>query len=379
VRHRQVVLLLLSVGVAAFTSAGSSAQSPQVPAVLDRYLRGEFDAVAAELALRKDFGDLLDQLKDTGTAWVAAGPAQERPRRQLAAATFALEAARAAEHTDWKQVQEVRLGSAPSGFLPQSYKAPAAVYWKPPPLLIEWGCTIMRSTPSPGLIERLWHLAAVAVAQRRGDYEFLIGSPWEERGNAQDEIEHLAHVIKRFPDEPRFALAQAIAVEWRSWWPRGPRSARRNVSEARRAFEGMTKDEAIGAEATLRIGSLRLRNNDMRGALEQFDRVEEQTRDRYLVYLARYFQGQALERQTRVAEAEVAYRSALATIPHAISATMALASVLSQTERRGEAARLVEASLSARPQPLDPWRAYGAADDRFWPELIARLRAEIRR
>ena len=103
------------------------------------------------------------------------------------------------------------------------------------------------------------------------------------------------------------------------------------------------------------------------------------TADERIANLEAAVRGQALERQTRGAEAEIAYRAALATIPHAISATMGLASILARTDRGDEAGRLVEASLSARPQPVDPWRAYGAADDRFWPELIARLRAQIRR
>jgi hypothetical protein len=52
---------------------------------------------------------------------------------------------------------------------------------------------------------------------------------------------------------------------------------------------------------------------------------------------------------------------------------------LARADRQGEAAALVEASVAGRPPPNDPWRAYAAADDRFWPELVARLRAEIRR
>ena len=38
---------------------------------------------------------------------------------------------------------------------------------------------------------------------------------------------------------------------------------------------------------------------------------------------------------------------------------------------------LIERMFAASPAPLDPWRAYRHADDRFWPQLIARLRQEI--
>jgi len=105
--------------------------------------------------------------------------------------------------------------------------------------------------------------------------------------------------------------------------------------------------------------------------------AEENTRDRYLVYLARYYRGQALERKQQWAEAEAAYRGALATIPRAQSASMAFAALLSRRGARAEAAAVVSANLSAHPQPVDPVRIYGDGDDRFWPELIARLRRQI--
>ena len=206
---------------------------------------------------------------------------------------------------------------------------PPALWWKAPPRLIEWGCELIRTGQVPPAVERVWHLASVAVAQRRSDYEFLIGSPWDERGDPKQEIEHLSHATFRFAEEPRLILAQAIAIEWRTW-PNTARHSRTSViglPQAMSAFERLTRDPIIGAEATVRLGSLRLRGRNLTGALELFDRVETMTRDRYLIYLARYFRGQAQERQKRPADAEKAYRGALATIPKAISATMTLGRV----------------------------------------------------
>jgi hypothetical protein len=51
---------------------------------------------------------------------------------------------------------------------------------------------------------------------------------------------------------------------------------------------------------------------------------------------------------------------------------------LTRAERPGEASAIVEAAVTANPPPIDPWREYGAADDRFWPRFISQLRAEIR-
>jgi hypothetical protein len=218
----------------------------------------------------------------------------------------------------------------------------------------------------------------MAVAQRVSDYEFLIGSPWDERGNPEDEFEHLKHSIARFPEEPRFGLGQAIAVEWRTWPTSAhrSRSSARNLPDAVSAFREAMKNDVIAPEAMVRLGVVELRRRRPDDAIRLFERVVAATRDPYLVYLAHYFRGQAHERENEPERARDAYRAALATIPRAQSATMALAAMLARADRPLEAAELVEASLQA-PIAMDPWREYAAADDRFWPYLIGRLRAEV--
>jgi tetratricopeptide (TPR) repeat protein len=357
--------------------ARPSVVGPTTVAFLDQYLAGAHDAAVAAAAAGDDFDGVLSELTHRGPAWIDAAGPDEAPRRRLAAASFALEVARAAEHVDWKWVQRVRLNMGKENPL----VSPDFIYWKTPPLLIEWACGVLRAAPAPHPAERLWQLAALSVAQRRGDYEFLIGSPWDARANPEDAIEHLKHASARFPDEPRVALAQAVALEWRTWYTqsRRPRLRARPVAEARRALEDLTRDDIVGAEAMVRLGALRLRSRDFNGAVGVLERVETATRDRYLLYLGRYFTGQAREQQKRFEDAERAYRGALAAIPRATSATTALAALLARHDRRAEAAALVEASLTGGPLPIDPWRTYAAADDRFWPELIARLREEIRR
>ena len=300
-----------------------SAQAPTAIAMLDRYAAGQFDAVTAELASLKDFDDLLKQLRHDGQAWIGSGGASDRSRRELAAATFALEAARADEWTEWKLVQSH----------PEVPSHPAdSLFWKPPPLLIEWGCALFGREPAPRPIERWWQLAALAVAERAEDFEFLIGSPFEARGTKEsDEPRHLVHASARFPHERRFALAQGIALDWRTWPERrrGTPPHARGTREAEQVFESLVKDEAVGGEASVRLGALRLRSGDVERALDLFDRAEDLTRDPYVVYLARYFGGQAYERKKRTADAIGAYRGALSPIPHAQSAAMALSSLLS--------------------------------------------------
>lgn len=372
--HGLIAAVILAMSIA------PRAQSSSVTAQLDRYLRGDHDAVVAELSALENLDVVLEELKRDASAWIDAGAPAETSRRTLTAATFALEAGRAGAFREWKLIDNYRDEPGRAGGGSPPLINTTMVYWKAPPLLIEWGCTLLRSQTTPHPDERTWQLAAVSAAQLAGDFEFLIGSPFQPRHNPQNEIEHLKHVIARFPREPRLALAQAIAVEWTTY-PTPPRRLKRpaRIAEAIKAFDGMTRDEAIGAEASLRFGVSRLRGGNAAAAVELFEKVERTTRDTYLIYLSRVFGGQAHEALKHPADAERSYRNALKVVPNAQTASFALAALLFRSDRPAEAARITESALAAQPQPIDPWREYGAADNRFWPELIARLREAIGR
>jgi tetratricopeptide (TPR) repeat protein len=355
-----VRLLGISALLVCFLIARPSARAEAVGSLLDRYLAGGFSAVVSEIEKSGDYNGFYKALQDEAPAWIEAGEPDSRSRRKLAAATLALEVARAGTFDDWKLVQLwMRLEN---------------IYWRAPPKLIEWACELLRADGPPTETERLWHLAALAVASRAGDFEFLIGSPWEERANPNDEILHLEHSAERFPTERRFALAQGIAIEWRLF-----PSRRSGFREAQQVFQSLKDEAGVGPEASVRLGVHFYRGGNFVQALETLARADERTREPYVVYLARYFRGQVFERQKKLNEAEAAYRGALAVIPAAQSASFALSAILAQRGERAEAATLIERALYAKPRPLDPWRAYGQADERFWPELLARLHAEIAR
>jgi predicted Zn-dependent protease len=162
-----------------------------------------------------------------------------------------------------------------------------------------------------------------------------------------------------------------VAAEWHA------EQSRLASTQAANAYERLRKDSSVGAEATLRLGVVRSRSGSPDAALTLLADVEELTRDPYLIYLDRFISGQIRERQRRLSDAEHAYTGALAAVPRANSATLALASLLMKSGRSAEAGALVEASVSAMPAVRDPWREYFSADDRFWPRLIAALHAEI--
>ena len=361
--RRRLVLALVAAALAV-QPGRPSAQTPAVVDLLDRYAHGKFAAVDVSLAQVTDFHDLLGHLKADAPTWIAGGASpDDREVRRLTAATVALEAARLDEDREWKLVQKY-------------FRIPT-LYWKPPPLLLAWGARLFRDSGPPGARERLWSLAAVAVAERSGDFEFLLGSPFEARTNDGDEIKFLTPLVNRFPDEPRFVLAQGIALSWRTW-PASYRSMD-GSQEAQESLRGLSELDIVGPEAKVRLGDIHLRHGDPSGALDLFASADADSRDPYVVYLARFLSGQAYERQHQPEDAIVAYRSALRAVPGAQSASIALATRLFLTDDRGGAGRAIATSLSSGRSVVDPWRIFGAGDDRFWPELIAKLRSEIAR
>jgi len=359
--YRAGAIIALAVVCASLLTAAPAARPAAAPTAMplvDRYLHGEFDAVVSTLTPVKDFAPIYKDLKNSAPAWIDAGGA-DRERRRIAAATFALEAARIGALTDWKEVRTfVRLDN---------------IYWRAPAQLLEWGCATIRDTPAPTPIEHTWQMAALAVVGRAQDYEFQVGSPWTARANKGDEINHLEHAIARFPKDRRILLAQGIAAESRLF----PNARNSGLKEAQTIFTKLMDDAEVGPEAAMRLGVSEVRTGQPSLALPHLQKAASSARDPFVTYLAEFFSGQALERLGQTDQAETAYRSALQAIPRAQSATFSLAALLAAHGARAEASSLIERSL-AIPVVVDPWKIYGDADDRFWPELIASLRKAIK-
>jgi len=340
---------------AAAAQTGAEAPVPDTIDLLNRYARGDFDRVTTALETFPTFEPLLKELETSGAGWIAAGGASDRARRELAAATFALEAARIGEWKAWKTIQRVQMEDT-------TY---SITLWDPPALLIEWGCKLLRERPEPTEQEHLWHLAAMSVAERAEDFEFLVGYRTLSRSFLTKVVDHVKHAIDRFPSEQRFQLAYGIASEWN------------DPMTARGSFTSLQNDVDSGGEATMRLGAMTLRSGDAAGALGLLTKAESLTRDPWVIYLARYFAGQAAERLDRRADALRLYRGALDAMPRAQSASVALASLLLRGGERTEASSVIQTMLADGVLAPDPWRGFADADDRFWPQLIAALRQEI--
>ena len=147
------------------------------------------------------------------------------------------------------------------------------------------------------------------------------------------------------------------------------------------AYEALFDDPAVGHEARLRAAYLRLRLGDPVAALAAFAEIAAAggPADPFVPYLGHFFAGRAHERLGALADAETAYRRALDVLPGAQSAAVALSARLFQDGRVDEAYGVMERALAVSPQPDDPWRTYGYGDLRFWPALVARLRAQVTR
>jgi Flp pilus assembly protein TadD len=337
-------------------------------ALLDRYERGAHESVLRELISDGDPLAIKKDLEKLGPAWTRAGGPNQVRRRRLVAATFALEAAY-------------------PHFWPEDVDP-----------LVEWGCQLLRQDAKPDDTEHLWLLASVAILERARDD----GKLWR-RSEPADPLslrtlpaprsrDHVAHALQRFPDDPRFRLAEAMMAEV-SADTELPRDAdwvktdllskgsdeairRSRAQTAIQMFEKLVDTPPVRAEAELRSGYLWLTLHEPAMARTHFARAADSS-DRFVAYLANFLGGRASDLLGRPAESEAQYRAALAVIPHAQSAATALAANLFLHGRPDEAFTVTQDVLSARPRPDDPWNLFGYGDFRFMPTYIAHLREAI--
>ena len=98
------------------------------------------------------------------------------------------------------------------------------------------------------------------------------------------------------------------------------------------------------------------------------------TTDASIRYLRALVKGHVLLAQKKDAEAEQAYRAALAIAPAAQSARVGLMNAELMQNGRAEAEALAEAVQVAQDDALDPWWTYWQGQYRFYPAVMARLR-----
>jgi len=306
--------------------------------------------------------------------------------------------------------------------------------------LVEWACILLRTTPTSSPLEQKWFVASVQLIKEMQDEPFLYGddrrslwSPADPRRLQQLQadhgpaLNHLAHASSRVPDDSRLRLAAAerYAVH-ESWVVQNKReltpneyekleiqgeSMRRQMNwtglglgdpfpnglsvqqatilsdaemfgelaQARRDLSAVAGDAAIRARVNLHLGCIALCFSEHDVARRYFQDIAAWTSDPCLVYLGHFMEGRVDEEDGQSNAGETAYRAALQTIPGTQSATTALAALLARDGRVADAAALIDQSLGAEHDRLDPWIVgLGRGGCSEWPSLLASLRAGLR-
>jgi tetratricopeptide (TPR) repeat protein len=384
-RAAAIVILVLST-LTDFEPAIAQARRFEVAAVVDAYAQGRYDeALAPARYLSRDAArDFRQQLVLRGVQWVDA-PAADRPRRALAAAAFALEFERLrAERGEWQANGEQDCAGR---------------------CVIEWACTLLQSRGPADDAEQVWMLASMALAHGVRDWSFL-QTPIAAPSERTVQTGHVHHALARFPDDPQFRLARAIALASRNAVtderdaPRagdramptktgaiviGPdflnsvmqRNRSRLGDYVKQELESLAADESVGSEARVRLGYLHWVRGDEHDALVVEAAAADAAKEPDVRYVANVLAAQAAQALGDLSAAETRYRAALGARPYSQSATLGLASLLYLRGEAKEAYEIVAAAQSNLPRDDDPWRMFLYGDFPKLPALVGELRKRV--
>jgi tetratricopeptide (TPR) repeat protein len=408
-RMRLTVLFLLSVvsGALAPIDKTVPVQPAGVSEVLDLYEQGQHAQALAEFDRLGSIETAYKQFDRGAPSWITAANGTAQRRRALVAAVLALDVARP------------RATNEPAAFTRSRF-------------ILRGDALLRDARAEPLPAERLWYDASVAGLERLGAWQILIGTrmvsvldpiPWN-LWDLSDKRGYLSQALARYPDDPRLRLAevegqdvQTMAGGPRRWAPEDDvvtpallavlraRAASHGrpdvtskagalpqalatvalarlsaVSEIERSYREIARLDDVRAEATLRLGYLRLRTQDWEGGLENLRDVSRLTTDPFLLYLTDLFAGWAFEQSQRADDAMVAYEDALKMRPRAWSASRLLAVQLFLRDGPGDRDRasglVQEAGLG--PAPDDPWTLYRLGDARLWDAEMVELRETLK-
>jgi len=306
-------------------------------AVIEAYARADYAHVEKALARSTDGAALVAAFREAGNPWPA------NPKREAA---LVIEIADAAMGT-----RRIPARDAARDLL-RSYR------------------TLVRHPLWPDDFERYWLWGVIASLQG-------VNQPDLAR-------EFSDYALTRFPNEPRFLLAQAFAVDQtRAFAETDGRNGAGQASHVREVtarYDAAARFPETAAEARVRKAFFLHRIGRQAEALAELDAVDGAAADRDVMtgYLRRLFRGRVLEALNRYDEARAAYESARRAQPDAQSPAVALMRLHLRAGDRPAAEAMAAAIQAAPKSAFDPWWVYWLGDARQYGAIVARLREETR-
>ena len=292
------------------------------------YEQGAYREVAADVRRVTDPADLLRDFMDAGNPWPG------KPQREAALILELVEPAFFSERSATREA---------------AFKA------------IDRFRRLIRHPIEPDLFERYWYFALLTMLEgnlRPTQAEWYV---------------NLA--LERFPDEPRFVLSRAIIEEQKTAAAETGTVTAAMIEDVKQKYAAAVALPTTAVEARIRLAFFLQQAKQHKEALTHLAAAAAQTiEEPALRYLHQLALGHVLWSLNRQEESLAAYRAALAIIPTAQSARVALMNALVLQGDRGAAEALAVQVHTENTQNHDPWWSYWQGQYRLHPFAMAKLR-----
>ena len=323
--------------------ASSAAPKPEgttwapasLASTIGAYNRGDYGPLESSLARMLSMDALIADFRKAGNPW-PANPARE--------AAFAIELAEAALRTRRAPARE----SAVS--------------------LLKEHRVLVRHPIEPDRFERYWLWTAIAMLQGANATDITPG--------------FVDYALTRFPDEPRFVLARAVAMDqtraFETAEGRGGAGQESFVRDVTSRYDAAMPFPETALEARVRKAFFLHRIGRDADALDTLGAPPAADAGEVLRYYWHLFRGRMLEQLERQDEARAEYDTALRMAPRAQSPRVALMRLAVRSGDQPAAEALANEIQTARADAFDPWWVYWLGDYRQYGSIVGRLREMTR-
>jgi len=209
----------------------------------------------------------------------------------------------------------------------------------------------------------------------------VIGAMHAQRNYAQA-MTLVNRALKTSGERAEYIFAAGITNELAWAWKHDagfPTPFSGSLDDAEKAYGRLLATNPGLIDPRVRLGRVRILRGNNGGAIQTLAEIPD-TVEPVLAYLARLFEGDALERQGSVEEARKRYERAIRLVPQAQSARLALAFTEYQDGARADAAARVRDTAADRgaADDGDPWFWYAMGFGAVAQSELTALRALVR-